>query len=523
MSDEMTKPRAYSYLRFSSPEQIKGGSLERQTRMAHEYARTHGLELDVELSYQDLGISAYRGKNVEAGALGQFLEAVRSGVVPRGSFLLVESLDRISRQSARKALRVLEALCEEGLTVVTLADGKAYTEDALDNDPMSLMMSLLILIRANEESATKSMRHRANWERKRKNAKERPLTKLCPAWLRLRNDRSGFDVLKERAKIVKRIYNESLNGSTTFRIASTLNLENVPTFNGTGRKNPTCWHKSYIVKILQNPAVIGTFTPHKVEYSSGKRRRVPLDPIPGYYPAVVDNEAFYRVQAMKEGNLAPLRGRHAGGVVTNIFASLAKCPICGATMQLNSKGKNSQKYLVCGRVRNGSGCSWRSIRYSTVEEAFLNNYDMVIGDCPSEHKKRKELENRLVCIDVEVEETNIAIENIILSIEKGGYDAAKSIRNRLQELEIRLDTLQQEAEKTRAELDTSFGILLKNKLTDLATALNERNELDRAKVNAILRQLLLKVILNWKSGDAICYWRHGGTSVFAFEWPREYR
>jgi hypothetical protein len=32
------------------------------------------------------------------GALGAFLEAVRDGIVPKGSWLLVESLDRISRE-----------------------------------------------------------------------------------------------------------------------------------------------------------------------------------------------------------------------------------------------------------------------------------------------------------------------------------------------------------------------------------------------------------------------------------------
>jgi DNA invertase Pin-like site-specific DNA recombinase len=39
-------PRAYSYLRFSTPEQSKGDSLRRQTSMADEYATRHGLRLD---------------------------------------------------------------------------------------------------------------------------------------------------------------------------------------------------------------------------------------------------------------------------------------------------------------------------------------------------------------------------------------------------------------------------------------------------------------------------------------------
>jgi len=42
--------KAYSYLRFSTPEQMKGDSFRRQTSMATAYAATHGLDLDLQLT-----------------------------------------------------------------------------------------------------------------------------------------------------------------------------------------------------------------------------------------------------------------------------------------------------------------------------------------------------------------------------------------------------------------------------------------------------------------------------------------
>ncbi len=48
--------------------------------------------MDTELTFEDLGKSAYRGANVMDGALGQFIEAVDSGQVKKGSYLLVENL-----------------------------------------------------------------------------------------------------------------------------------------------------------------------------------------------------------------------------------------------------------------------------------------------------------------------------------------------------------------------------------------------------------------------------------------------
>ncbi len=91
------EPRAYSYVRFSTPAQAAGASLQRQAERAAKYAQEHGLQLDTELNMQDLGVSAFRSKNARTGALGGFLEAVQKGYVERGSYLLIENMDRLSR------------------------------------------------------------------------------------------------------------------------------------------------------------------------------------------------------------------------------------------------------------------------------------------------------------------------------------------------------------------------------------------------------------------------------------------
>lgn len=140
----MTQPKrkAYSYLRFSTPEQSKGDSSRRQTELAQNYAKTHDLELDQTLTFHDEGVSGFRGKNAEAGRLADFREAVRVGLVPQGSVLLVEQLDRLSRLVPRKAVRVLEDIVDLGVSVVTLNDGREYTPQSLDNDPMDLLTSV---------------------------------------------------------------------------------------------------------------------------------------------------------------------------------------------------------------------------------------------------------------------------------------------------------------------------------------------------------------------------------------------
>jgi hypothetical protein len=57
--DTANPHRAYSYIRFSTPEQLKGGSLRRQAELTAKYALEHNLNLDESLTFRDLGVSAF--------------------------------------------------------------------------------------------------------------------------------------------------------------------------------------------------------------------------------------------------------------------------------------------------------------------------------------------------------------------------------------------------------------------------------------------------------------------------------
>src|SRR5262245_5185713 len=108
---------AYSYLRFSKPEQGTGDSRRRQLEMAEKYAAEQGLKLDRHLSCRDLGVSAFRGRNAKEGALRAFLEAIEHNLVPWGSFLLIESLDRLSRDRILVAQALFLQIIQAGVTI----------------------------------------------------------------------------------------------------------------------------------------------------------------------------------------------------------------------------------------------------------------------------------------------------------------------------------------------------------------------------------------------------------------------
>lgn len=154
-------PVAYSYARFSSDKQKDGDSLRRQRDLALQFIERNPeleLDLDTTLNLTDEGLSAYKGVAQTKGALGAFIRLVEDKQIASGSYLLVEALDRLSRQTPRQAFNQLNTLVDSGIVVVTLTDNKIYTREILDSDHgMSLIFAIMLMARAHEESVTKGL------------------------------------------------------------------------------------------------------------------------------------------------------------------------------------------------------------------------------------------------------------------------------------------------------------------------------------------------------------------------------
>ncbi|HEY1711093.1 MAG TPA: recombinase family protein [Rhizomicrobium sp.] len=424
-------PKAYSYLRFSTPEQSKGDSFRRQTAASRAYAKRHGLELDETLTFEDKGVSAFRGKNVKGGELGAFLNAVESGKIRRGSYLLVENLDRLSRDTVRSAFIQFTGILERGVNVVTLTDGKLYTAAKMDADFGDLLISLTIMFRAHDESALKSKRISASWKNKRDKAQNEgeKLTARCPAWLTKAGN--SFMVDKARAKVVRRIFDMTIAGHGKSIIARLFNLEGIPTF---GKSKG--WHPSYIQKILENKSVIGTFQPMRIEMNEDRTKtRVPVsDPIPEYFPAIIDRAVFERARRARASRRIPT-GR-TGENFSNLFSGLAVCE-CGAPMQFVNKGKGSKggAYLVCSYARRSvSNCKAPSWKYGSVEALLILclekvNYSELFPDITRDtHTKLQELEDSKLKTESELSQIKKRLENIVDALEQNSKQPALMAR-----------------------------------------------------------------------------------------------
>jgi len=431
------RPKAYSYLRFSTPEQAQGDSLRRQTDAATVYAKRHGLTLDESLTFRDLGVSAFRGRNAVEGALAAFIAAVDTGKVEPGSYLLIESLDRLSRDRIMPALNRFADLLGKGIRIVTLSDGQEYDSEGINN-LTGLIVPLVTMARANEESEMKSKRLRAAWkEKKVKAAQGHVLTARVPAWLRVRNGKLEID--KRRAKVVSRVFDMAAQGHGKAAIARQLNVEGVAPFG-----NANGWHKSYIAKILSNPAVIGRYQPHRNTYVDGKRIRVPEgDPVEGYFPAVIEPALFFSIKHSRPGPSG--KGDH---LPRNVLSGLAFCARCGGRMHYVNKGRSHQ-YLACDNARRKRTCDAPAVPYGPLLDSVLDQVKD-FRDIEPNSSAAKERDRELDALAGEITETQEAIGRLVDSLERVQSDtmekrlidketaqaALKARREELEEKEI---------------------------------------------------------------------------------------
>lgn len=493
--------KAYSYLRFSTPEQSQGDSFRRQTALAEAYAQSHGLELDTELRFSDLGVSAFRGKNAATGALRMFLRAVEDGDIDPDCYLLVESLDRISRSVVTEAQGLFLSIIGMGVTLVTLSDSKVYSKAAIDANPIDLIMSLLVMIRAHEESLTKSRRLKQAWigKRAKVEAGEALLTSKTPGWLRVTEGR--IEALEDRAAVVRRIFALTLAGQGKESVARTLNAEGVVPF---GRA--TQWHASYVQKVLANPAVIGTLTTSTLQHADGKTHRQALGTVEDYYPLVVDKETFARVQAIKTSTVKT----KGAALVQNPLAGLAVCPLCAARMTRVTKGgtaKSGRPYLVCSKAKGGLGCEYKAVKLDNVETSLRQSYDQIAEALAAYGSEG--LAADLAQLESEEMACTDRIEELVTEIEDGGRSPA--LTKRLRELETALEELQREISSKRALLGTKS---LAARLKDLKGATGGTV----SALNTALRELFASVVVEYQTGELDMQAHSGAVCRVTYQW-----
>jgi len=415
--------KAISYLRMSTDSQLEGHSLARQTQATKDYCLANNFELIEELA--DIGVSGYSGANSSRGQLGVFFGALRNGQIAPNTVLIVESLDRLSRQDPLTAMSQFSEMLSYGIELHTLFDKQVYSKESVGANAGQLFLSIGAMVRAHEESSTKSKRLKAVWASKKKD-QTKIVTSQVPYWIKVNKDASGkpksFELRDKEAFVIRRIFDLSINqnlGSQAITSYLNTNIADYPRTRTNSRNKDNGWSESYVKSVLNNAAVYGVYQPH--QRVNGKR--VPDgQPFENYYPPVITKDEFLLNQSRMAQRKLKGRGRKSTNF-HNLFRGLLHCRTCGSKMSykanIQSKGGS---ILQCDLAKQRrAGCNALSVRYEPFEELFFRAFqdvDFVSAISSNDFKAQErtleleitKLEDRLKNIKAQ---TDVLVEELI--------------------------------------------------------------------------------------------------------------
>ena len=481
--------RAYSYIRFSRSHQELGDSLRRQSAGTEDYCRRNNLALDDSLNLRDMGVSAFKGKNVETGALSRFIAACKNGLVPSGSALIVESLDRLSRQSPRKTVRLLTELMDDyGIEVHLTMTGKIFKPES--EDGIDLIFAVAMAMRSHEESETKSRRLTQAFAKKRESVSEAItsgkrmiMTKSLPWWLVLEKDRIVSP--SDRKKVLREIFKRVAGGESANRIAFDLNKRRIPTWRPVAKY----WVDSRIRDVIHSDAPLGVLTETPKTRMGGRSWR-----IENYYPCVINSDVVAAARASVKRNRKSGRpGSKAKPA--NLLKSLIR--FRGIWMRFDINERQGPK----GHYWNGYYNALYPDRPGSAYMISANQLEPILLAClaeltPEELAPPIAAGSKAEVIKKDILKIQQKIANVGAAIEAGSVSMAPrliALERELEESKIALDLV-------LAEIGTKFDAKAVKEVRGIDIA-DLKNINERPRIAAAIRRLIERIDVGESPSD----------------------
>lgn len=440
---------AYSYRRFSSGRQASGTSLERQLELATDVCQERGWTL-VDLP-PDKGISAYKGANLHIGALGKFIEKVKKGQIEVGSILIVEKMDRFSRDYVDLVLPKFLELLQSGVAFYSCFEEELYTLEDIRNRPSTLQNALSAMASANNYSRTLSKRISKAIDlklQKAKAGKKVNITGMIPRWVKFVGDKGeeGKFIETKHAETVRRIVKDYLQGHSMLAISRRLIADNIP-MPDSGKK----WRQGSIHAILKSPCLSGNVKLKDVELKD-------------YIPAMITEDEFNRLQAKLFQSKERRGGTLRGDKILNVFRGIIFCKHCGGHINIAlSPGKKvdgkriKTTYLKCQNARYGKCDCMDMMRYDEFEQQFFGWHFGVLSDIIGKEEQGKQEEiDKLNGQKVQIEKR---IQSILGLVDLGLPQVREELQGCKVQLEsidkqIKLISIKETARKTVIDIST---------------------------------------------------------------------
>ena len=351
--------RVAAYCRVSTDLDEQASSYASQIRSYTELISQHeGWEL-VDI-YADEAASGTKTDKRED--FNRLLADCRKGKIDR---VLVKSISRFSRNT-KDCLAALRELMRLGVTV-------QFEKENIDTGTLTteLMVSVSGSL-AQQESMSISQNIRMGYRRRMERGE---FIASSPPY-GYRNAGGGrLEIVPEEAEVIRWVFESYLNGQGIVTIAEEMNRRGVPKKHGEAAWIPyavACWLRNE--KYTGNTLCQKTFTTGFPYISVKNRGEVDQFYIENSHPAIISQEIFDKVQALRKKKKAPASAPSKFPLTRKMI-----CGKCGATFYRTVDRHGANNWVCSGHKdgnRNGKGaCPNLSVRERDVYTAFIRMYN----------------------------------------------------------------------------------------------------------------------------------------------------
>lgn len=453
---------AAAYIRVSTEEQTEL-SPDSQIKLIRDYAKKNDMILPQEFIFQDDGISGRSA--AKRPAFNKMIGVAKSKPKPFDVILLWK-FSRFARN--REDSIVFKSMLRKDLGI----DVISITEN-LGDDKMSILIEALIEAMDEYYSVNLAEEVRRGMSEKFNRGK---LVSSPPF---------GYDAVKgnlvineTEAAVVKRIYNDFINGKPIVALAKELNAE------GIKNKRSKAFDNRGINYILTNPVYNGkvrwsTVKAAKTRYKDLSNTKI----INGVHKKIIDDELFKRAGAIMENNknIYGYYGRQQPA--DYIFKGIVRCHSCGSTLTRSKNGLQCHSYSR-GKCQTSHYISFKKLNVAIIDylESSLNAPNLTVERTDAK-KDTVDYEKQLKNEKIKLERVKAAFENGIDTI-----DEYKNNKNRILKSIADIENKMQNSQIDNFDMEEFKGHIR------MGIEALKNDDILPAEKNVILRQFISKIV-----------------------------
>lgn len=356
---------AYCRVSTSSDEQLE--SLEAQKKHYDSYIKEHD-DWEYAGLYYDEGITGTK-KECRAG----LLEMLNDCRLSKIDFILTKSISRFSRNKIDCLTMVRELL--------RLGIGIFFEKENINTKTMNDEF-LLTVLSSIAETESRSISSNVKWG-VQKRMREGTYKQATPAYGYTFNKDKQYEIDEEKAKVVRLIYNSTLNGVGEYKLAKELNEKDIPSPKG------GTWNSSIISDILTNERYCGdclfgktySDSDFKRHENHGESERILIE---NHHEPIISRDQFEKVQDLRaqrrrERNIERNTNKYR---VHHTFTRKLKCGYCGHYLKhrtIKSRVSKPYEIWVCETHNNNKdACDLKPISQEAIENSFTTMINKLI-------------------------------------------------------------------------------------------------------------------------------------------------